>query len=163
MAVGERSVLRSAPELREDHALSYLRAALAEAGTESETQDRDALIELALMYVERSAGIEDIIFTIAFVNGYHTTLAARGVPFNVSAEQLFLSHNAYPTLFLSQSRSAGTSTVVLQSTTTVNHDLLLKHYVWYSSLKNSLSRSDFIREMRAFAESEGGSLDMLDI
>ena len=160
IAPRERAILRAAPEIREDYALGYLRAALAETGAESETQDRDALIELSLMYRERSAGIEDIVSTIASVNAYHTTLSARGLPVNVSAEQLFLSHNAYPTLFLSQGQSMGTSTVVLQSTTTVNRDLIRKHYVSYSSLKDSLSWSDFIREIQSFIKSEGGSLDI---
>ena len=160
VAARERAVLRSSPYLREDYAIGYLRAALAETGTGSETQGRDELVELALMYLDRAAGLEDIISLIAFVNSYHVTITERGAPFNMLPQQMFLSHSAFPTLFLAHNRSAGTSTVAIQSPSATTREILLARYVSYSSLKDSRARDEFIRELRAYSESEGGYLDI---
>ena len=152
IAAAERTLLHSSADLREDYAVAYLRAALAETAGSAEQAHSD-IVELALMYRYRSAGLDDIILSIASVNAYHATIVQSGVPFDVSARTLFLSHSAYPALFLAHP-SVGSTTVSIQSPTAASRDALLRNYRLYSSLRNTMSQDDFIREIRAFVKSE---------
>lgn len=153
IAKAESAVLRTAPELREDYAVAYLRAALTEAATS--TPEQNELTDLALMYLDRAAGLDEIISIIALTNSHQAALVARGVPFGGFKWEMFFSHSAYPTLFLSLNPSAGTSSVALQTPDKTNRDHLLKKFVPYSSLKSSLSRDEILHNLRAFMLSEG--------
>ncbi|OGG56787.1 hypothetical protein A3D71_00380 [Candidatus Kaiserbacteria bacterium RIFCSPHIGHO2_02_FULL_55_20] len=159
IAAAEQALLRSSAELREDYAVAYLRAALAETAGPAE-QDHGNLVELALMYEDRSAGLDEIILSIASINAYHATLVRRGVPFDVSVRTLFLTHSAYPTLFLAQNPSAGGATVSVQSPSAAARDLVLRNYRAYSSLRATMSQDDLIREIRAFVKSESNASDI---
>ena len=158
IAATEQGLLRSSADLREDYALSYLRAALAETG--SGGQERSDLVELALMYEDRSVGLDEIILSIASVNAHHANIVERGVPFVLSARTLFLTHSAYPTLFLAQNPSAGGATVSVQSPSAAARDLVLRNYRAYSSLRATMSQDDLIREIRAFVKSESNASDI---
>src|SRR3989344_293449 len=93
-------LLKNPRILYEGDAIGYLEAAVEESATgkNEDSATKNALTDIVLMFNEKSAGLEFLIDDIARVNTNDLRLKKSGVPFDVSASNLFLTHSAFPSL-----------------------------------------------------------------
>lgn len=142
-----QSFLETAQEgVPEVAATQYVKDAL-ESGIE-----KDQLLQQYLTLTEKSAGLHLLVADIADTLRADLALSAKGVPFDFSAKKLFISHAAFPSLFLMHNPSVGSSTLTLKSAGTTT--AFFKEAELYTTLRNSLSRFTIITELRRFFQYE---------
>lgn len=151
IAVAQRDrFLAQSGVLREDDALQYLQAALAQTENQDPSGAYADMIPILLMFDERSAGLDTLVGMIASIDDTDAHMKMNGVPFDVTSSTLFLTHSAFPSLFLSQNPAAGDSPVVLTESNTNNFEKLLSNYVTYFSIRASVPEQTIVQNMRAF-------------
>ncbi len=159
LAVPARNLLLESPLVTYEHdATLYIQTALAELRTRKDPSSKaikKELTNLTLMFKERSAGLEFIVENIAKINSTDLHLKETGVPFDVSARTLFLTHSAFPSLFLSQNPSAGAVTVRLYSRNKKDLETLFSGVKRYSDLRLSVPREKIVADIRTFLKMEG--------
>ncbi len=139
--------LLSRPFYSEADARSYVAAALASVPD-------DDLIALSLIFENRGAELEKTVQRIADIELNDLRLKEEGVPLDLRAEYLLLVHSAYPTLFQSYNPSFGAERVSLREKNAADLKELLQRKIPYSILRESVSREDIIRDMRAHSDFE---------
>ncbi len=103
-------------------------------GTAREAIDRTAhekdiyeVAELLLMFIERSARLESFVGMIAHVHESRLLNQRKGIVMNNSAHNLFLTHSAFPSLFLTHNPDAGTTIATMTSTDPRSQEYYIKH------------------------------------
>lgn len=157
----ERTRLLSSTTYRDSDAIAYLGAAAREISSnglaESDATLRD--LETVLnMWQERNGGLDVLVSLIASVNNYDIKLSARGVPFDLRARTLFLSHSAFPSLFLAMSPSAGVSSVTLRETTSTDLTSIHANIISYTELVRTVPREKIMHDLDALRSFEGISV-----
>ena len=153
IAPEERMPLVSQGPLSESDVAAYLRSALAHEAQTPDTNLHD-LVRLALLYNDRTSGLESEISEIVTINGAHVADARRGVPFDVSAADLFLTHNAMETLFLADNPSTGSTTVSQYTFVSNNLKLLYSSWLPYSKLVSTVPLDKLRHDIRAMVDFE---------
>ena len=154
----QRASLLSHAAFRETDALAYLREATAEITAEKLPESdaaQSGLENLLNLWREQSAGLDMLVSTMAQVDKQDAGLHAQGVPFDVSAKTLFLTHSAFPSLMLTQNLSAGTSTISLREADAVDFALLSLHMIPYSTLLKTVPREQLTHDLNTFLSFEG--------
>lgn len=137
--------------LREDAAIRYLRAALEESAAEpASTEAFEELIAVALMFTDRGADLDAVVREIADVGSADLRLKESGVPFDLSAATLFLTHSAFPTLFQSYNPSFGSRTHALRRAHVADAVAVASMYRPYTALRRAVSREKFVRDLSTF-------------
>ena len=103
--------------LSEEDAKAYVEEALLDAEELSPSEIRQ-FEELSLMLDDRSARLDVLIHKIALVVKQRATQHQEGLPFEVSMPFMFLTHSAFPSLFLSHNSGAGLSDISLTQVAT---------------------------------------------
>ncbi len=159
LAVPARNLLLESSLVTYGHdAALYIQTALAELKTRKDPFSeaiKKELANLTLMFNERSAGLEFIVEDIVKVNSTDLHLKETGVPFDVSARTLFLTHSAFPSLFLSQNPSAGAVNVRLHVQNKKDQETLFSGVKRYSDLRLSVPHEKIVSDIRAFLKMEG--------
>lgn len=94
--------------MNERDAVAYVRTWNHSLPTDVPDQNEQTL--LLRMWRERSAGLEYLIQNIASTTQTDLLLKNQGAPFDLNAATLFVTHAAFPSLFLMHNKSAGQST-----------------------------------------------------
>ncbi len=153
----ERAVFLSSQDLDERIARQYLRAVLNEvtATKEASESELNDTISVLNMFYERSGGLDHLVGEIATIDAGDAQARRNGVPFDVSAKTLFLTHTAFPSLFLGGNNSAGTTQLNLRNRDQKNFAGLIAYYnLRYSSIRATIPRKQIIHDLRAFAAFE---------
>ncbi len=159
LAVRARNqLLRSPVVVYENDAASYIGTAMSELkdgkGSTSEKM-KNELTNLVLMFHERSAGLEFLVKNISDANAADLRLKEAGVPLDISARNFFLTHSAFPSLFLSHNPSAGAVDVHLNVQNKNDTEKFLSSIILYSNLRLSVPREKIVADIRAFLKMEG--------
>lgn len=143
-----RASLVSGAPLMESSAVTYLRAILSR---EEATPDNnlDGVIILALEYNNRTAGLDKVVSKIATVNDNHIADVARGVPFDISAPDMYFTHSAMQSLYLANNPSAGLSNASSRSNDIGNTKLFFKNFKTYTDIRSSSSVETITQAVRA--------------
>lgn len=157
-AEAARASLFSGPVFKEPDAVNYTREAAAEITAkklpESDPAQSD-MEDLLNMWNERSAGLDMLVSTMVQVDRQDIGLHAQGVPFTIDARTLFLTHSAFPSLFITQNRSAGTSRLSLRETNADDLAALYSHMIPYAVLVKTVPREKILHDLSAFLSFEG--------
>lgn len=152
LAPHERSALLKEKPYSSSRALSYLRTALESA---VDPADLRSLEELALECEERSAGLEAIVRGIVTTDEQDLALARDHIPIDIDARTLFITHSAFPSLFLMQNPAAGSTSVSLRDTTQSGEQrTLAAHVLSFRALSKTVPTSELIRDVDAYLEFE---------
>ncbi len=103
------------------------------------------ILETALIFNQRSAGLEGIVGQIAYINAHDLETAISGAPFDVTADALFLTHMAIPSLFLFHQLGAVS---LLATSTDTDMREFHNHFKPLSSVLNNITQDALISEMR---------------
>jgi hypothetical protein len=153
LAPTERERFLNDSALREQNAILYLRAALADQKlSENDTTHRTAL-EIVLMFEQRSAGLELLVNDIVSVTRNDLRLMRENIPFDLRADKLLLSHSAFPSLLLAHK---GAMREILYEEHSVRDSNAFGPYaLQYSDLRETVSREKLVSDLRAFLTMEG--------
>ena len=153
----ERTRLLSSATFRDSDAIAYLRAAAAEMSIEDPVGFDAAEKELGAvlnMWRERNGGLDVLVSLIVSVNNQDMKLSARGVPFDLSARTLFLTHSAFPSLFLALSPRTGVSPITLRETTSTDASSIRADVIPYTELVRTVPREKIVHDFEAFLSFE---------
>lgn len=154
----ERSALLRGPVYREASAISYVRSAATDitaAHLAEESPDVSAFEDLLGLWNERSAGLDLEVGVIAAVDARDAMLHASSTPIDVDARTMFLTHSAFPSLFLAENRSVSTFGIPLRDTNPSDLVQLRTHLISYSALLHKLTWSQLQHDLNAFLTFEG--------
>ncbi len=154
----QRKALLSERIYTQSIAIDYLSAVVAEIETQKKSESGpqlSALEEVLNIWTERSSGLDMLVSTIAAVDGTDVNLHANNVPFNIDARTLFLTHSAFPSLFLAQNRSAGRTTISLRTHSRADQAALAPNMIPLNVLNKTVSQSKIFHDINAFLIFEG--------
>ena len=136
LAQSMREALVDQDFTRETDARNYLHALLMEfeEGTVEDTNVRNRIIELHLMYSQRSAKLDHLLAHMAR-NILQSRLSSNEVELSADINDLFVTHHTFPSLFLTHNTSAGNATLVYPERLGDEYSLLLEDLVPYSELR----------------------------
>ena len=105
-----RKNLPEAPLQEPDGTISEKRLRVYLNQPQADPSQDDARIhdELTLMLYQKSAGLDRLVARISTVLSTHLSQHKNNIPFDMSAPDLFITHNALPSLFLLHNPHAGT-------------------------------------------------------
>ena len=106
------------------------------------------------MWRERNGGLDVLVSLIVSVNNQDMKLSARGVPFDLSARTLFLTHSAFPSLFLALSPRTGVSPITLRETTSTDASSIRADVIPYTELVRTVPREKIVHDFEAFLSFE---------
>lgn len=112
------------------------------------------IIEILLMFENKSAGLDYIVGEVAGLLNIDRKAQENGVPFDNNPKSLFATHTAFPTMFLSHNPSAGVSTIEIKRPNELNYIKLLDRYREFSSLRHTVPMSIFEHDTHEFDEFE---------
>ncbi|OGG56908.1 hypothetical protein A3D71_00275 [Candidatus Kaiserbacteria bacterium RIFCSPHIGHO2_02_FULL_55_20] len=154
----ERTRLLSSTTYRDSDAIAYLRAAATEvnsdgfAGSDATLKDLETVLN---MWRERNGGLDALVSLIVSVNNQDMKLSARGVPFDLRAHTLILTHSAFPSLFLALSPRTGVSPITLRETTATDATAIHADVIPYTELARTVPREKIVHDLDAFLLFEG--------
>lgn len=147
LAMQERDAFLYNPlMLDEQLAKKYVSAAYA-----AEPSNED-IGEVSRMFLEKSAGLEDVVKYISRVIAVDVMQYDSGVPFDLSARTLFLTHSAFTSLFLNQNASAGSTQVKPFVVDEEARSTFEKTFTPFSVLQRSVSKDKLVHDIRALIE-----------
>jgi hypothetical protein len=156
IAPNVRGPLMSQAPLTESDTAAYLGAALTQEKT-SPDADLGDIVRLALTFNDRAATLDGIIGDIARVNDNHVRASEQGIPFDLTARDLFLTHTALPTLYLADNPSSGETPVSLISSPVQNSLEIYLHVMKpYSTLMQTEPQSSLLHDIEATMSFETG-------
>jgi hypothetical protein len=135
--------------IREEDALSFLFDTW-----EKYPNMRNALVPFVNQWREKSAGLEDLVLDIARNDLVDVELFENGVPYELDAKTLFLTHSAFPSLYLLHNPTAGTFSAPLREKTEDDLEEYLSRVELYSKLRETVPRSKIVEDLRSFLEFE---------
>ncbi len=142
-------LLSTASAWYESDAYAYMRAALAETPVQKETLSvRTELETITLMWKERAAGLDGVVANIARTGSNDIAMYKSGVPYDVSAQTLFLTQSAFPTLFLADTRSKDMPHAETEKAANSSH--FPSALVTYSDIRAIVSRDRIVHDLREF-------------
>lgn len=127
-------------------AIAYIREATDLAKDESlPAEYAQEILSTALIFNQRSAGLDAVVAQITYINQHDLALAKAGAPFDLNAETLFQTHTAAPSLFLFRQIGALSplDTATLEDWRTLN-----KKFESYSNLRSRVTDDFIIRQIR---------------
>ena len=133
-------------------AVQYLRDNVSNTNATSTTNATERLnndIAVMLMFNEKSAGLDNIVGQIADIVTRDIRIANNGVPFDVSARTMFLTHAAFASLFLTQNDSAGTTPVEVTAQDSYDTQIFLSQLVRYFPLESDIPRALIVQSVHA--------------
>lgn len=145
--------------LHEDDALSYMNDAFSQvlASPRESAAALHSLTDAYNRYRNGGAGLDALVAQIAEINKKNITLAEGGVGYDLTARTLFLTHSAFPSLFLMTNPSAGRSKLHLRETIRENEARDLSAYaLTYSVLRERVTREKIIHDIRAIRALDRG-------
>lgn len=156
IAAPERAQLLEDPNsLREDAAIAYIRAIIAELPHQRSYALREEIIGLVQMFTQRSAELDYLVGEIGRTSLADVGVQQSGAPFNNDAHTLFLTHSMTASLMLAHNPYAGSTFVGVTNKDPKTRADLRDQYVAYSSLRFSTSVSEIVRNIRALDAFEG--------
>ncbi len=159
LAVHARNRLLGSPMVvYENDATTYIQTAIEELRfhtNQSSRETKNELINLLIMFNEQSAGLEFLVEGIEMVNSTNLHLKEAGVPFDLSARNLFLTHSAFPSLFLSHNPSAAAVDVRLNVQNKKDQEILFTRVKRYSLLRLSVPHEKIVADIHAFLKMHG--------
>ena len=153
----QSALLRGSGPLTEWDALAYLRSARNETVTDGSEHEFETVNDLIRIYRDRSIGLDTIISQIAYTNDVHATRVAQGIPYHISPLYLFLTHSAYPTLFLTDNPSAGRSIISIREPDSYadTRSIFERNFTTYSYLIGTVSRDKILHDIRVLLKFDG--------
>ncbi len=148
IAVPERAKLLEESPFTEWDALSYLHAATKELYATGAWPEFEEANDLARAYIDRSVGLERVVYEIGITNAAHAARVKEGAVFDISAYFMFATHTAYPTLYLGVSPSAGNPPIVLREQNALNKERVDSTYSTYLSLIKSVPKELLVENIR---------------
>jgi hypothetical protein len=145
LAPALRSELLSGDVLYQSRAERYITAALQSASRAEES----SLIDLALQFNQKTARFDKLIAQIARTDEEDAWFSQNGVPITLTPKQLFLTHMASLSLFVTLG-----SVSIRTPLSATQKETEKKTLPTYSSLSSDVSRSTFIENLRAFFQWE---------
>ncbi len=156
VASEERSELLT-PPIYEDAAVRYIRAALPRL-EKSEGNERNELIDLSLMFVNSSAGLDVLLHEISAVTKKNIEQAGAAQIAPQSAKFLFLSGSAFASVFQMYNPSAGGHRLTLYGAIS-SEEMQRKLRRFFSD--SQLSRSQIVQSIRVHMLYESGAYNNL--
>ena len=132
---------------RESDATVYLRAALTEVHDATTTNE---LTEAGLMFVDHGGNLESTVLQAAQTGTRDASLAASGVPFDLSGRDLFLTHSAFPTFFQFYNPSFRTDGDGLRAHDAAASASLSLHVTPYSTLREKIPEAAILSDLERF-------------
>lgn len=158
LAIPARGQLLKNPRATfEEDAIAYIQSAFLELSARKDSAlrpTRNDLINLILMFHEKSADLEFLIDSMIRTYGADLRLKTSGVPFDLTANYLFLTHSAFPSLFLLQNPSAGTANVSIRVQNDKDAAIFFSHTKRYSLLQTTVGREKIVSDIHAFLKME---------
>ncbi len=115
VALSKRAPLLGTGPVSQGDAVRYVEAALREVKKNALTiKEQNELFEILLMSKDHAAGLDSVVATIASAYAQYERLNNIGAQFSLSAKFLYLTHSAFPTLFMLQSQGGGLQPITLQ-------------------------------------------------
>jgi hypothetical protein len=149
VAVKERDELLEHDRfISEVSARKYINVALKEL--EPKDERRRIFEELDLVIKERNADLDKLIYKISEINHIRLQQQYDGLPFDVSAHTLFLTHSAFPSLFLAHSPSAGDSKINLTIVEQKNKEEYIRVHKDFFELEREVGIEKLIDDTREF-------------
>jgi len=111
-------------------------------------EERRAIEQLYLMARDRSAHMDALVRVIASVIENMIVKAESGVPFQTAADNLFITHSAFPSLFLTHSPGAGAAPLHLTVHDQRGTEQFLQKHTLYS---DTISEVTFAEIMEDFS------------
>ncbi|MFZ2886840.1 MAG: hypothetical protein WA021_03405 [Minisyncoccia bacterium] len=153
IAEEEGKKLTDAEALFEEDARSYIHAAIETTRTRPH-EERTEVLELARMMRNGSAGLEITVRSIADVLSAHIRKKETGVPFDLSPKHLFITHSAFPSLFLSRNEMFGTTTSLHISEHAADMEKFMTSVRRYSNLRFEIPDAELQRDVYEFLKFE---------
>lgn len=154
LAPEENARLLQNPAVRnESEARRFLEAALDDR--ENLPQETVHELEmLAMMFEQRSAGMADIVEEIDHVVRRSMQNAASGIPYLTDARSMFISHTAFPSLFLAHHPSVSVHGFREQPTDD-DRAAFERRFRPYGELRPHVPRTELIEDITALLRVEG--------
>jgi hypothetical protein len=153
----ERTILLSEPVYREADAVSYLHAVTIEIGAEHRAETdlvQRELEELLHMRTDRAAGLDMLIATMATVNALDANLKADGMPIDISAQNLYMTHTAFPSLLGIGNPVGNSSAHPLRIANADDAAILSQRMIPYSELVKTVPRDVLLHDVATFQSFE---------
>ncbi len=150
-----RSALLSTGDVwYESDAYVYTREALIEVLTQANSPgELRELEEIVLLWSSGSAGLDLIVANIVRITQNNLDTYAEGAPHDLSAQTLFLTHAAFPTLLLASDTSREMLYITPKARSTSNGTL--PALVTYSDIRFDEHRDRIAHDLREFLVHEG--------
>ena len=158
-AEAERSLMRSHTIVREPEAIAYVKQTASEITARELSRGDPVLTDfeaLLNLWQEKSAGLDEYVAAIASISEENARRHENGIPVDVSALTLFLTHSAFPSLYLTHNPSAGDSPLSLR-TDPVPTDVekSKKIYLRFTDLVRAVPRAELARDTQTYLSFEG--------
>ena len=149
-----RTKLLSTPSIvSEKIAREYLHELLREA-TNMETgmnlNNVNDIENLILMFQDKNGGLDSLVREVADINNTDVHLWRTGIPFDLSARYLFLTHSAFLSFFLAHTNLEPQPYDQFRSIREEDTALYLKQIIPYTQLRHRLSRERILADVRSF-------------
>ncbi len=151
----QERIVRDLFHLEEADAINYLRAAVLGASADTSTEERRVLAHLALLFNERSAGLEYLVSDMVDIHRTDLRLRAKGAPIDLQSDTLFLTHTAFPSLFLAHQPTEGDTGTRLRTQQYDDQRRLFSRIKRYSDLRLSVPHEKIVADIHAFLKMEG--------
>lgn len=113
---------------------------------------QNELLDIALIFNGGTSGLDSLVQDIANVLAIDIALKKKGVPFDLSAQNLFLTHSALTSLFLGHDVSTGLPEVsAIESSEVATSEIMQK----YSEMRITIPRDVILENIRSTARFEG--------
>ncbi len=159
--------LGQAAETQNVYAESKARAFLQEAisavkdGSSPLSMNDQHLVESLTLMFDRGIALDPLVLRIATITRGSVHLAEAGIPFDITARKLFLSHSALPSLFAMQRHQTTDNERSIYENDGNTLSLLLSERARYSDLRETIPAEKLRNDISAFIdfEKEGQSPD----
>lgn len=150
--------LLGAPVVQESDAASYMLSVGQELMAQAypSRDATEAFKRLLLLWREKSAGLDDLVRSVALVAHTDAELHAKGVPIDVDAQTMFITHSAFPSLFLTQNPYAGPGVSPIRDKNAEDFQAYLSSVASYNTLRSTVPRGKIIHDLQAFSRFENG-------
>lgn len=113
-------------------------------------EDQDAFLTLVHMMNNRTADLDVLVRQIAQVLRTDIEIHDGGAPFDITAAKLFLTHSAFPSLFLAFNPSAGETSVHIRRQSAGDIAAFNQSSILYSQIRGHIPREKIISDIEAF-------------
>lgn len=152
-ATTSRARLLAESSAQERLARAYIRQLVEEVRNRPDYPHLASLEDLLNRWKERTAKMEMLVGWIAEVNLRDAQLASQGVPYDLDASSLFLTHSAFPSLFLTQSDMRDIPSINIRDASYTA--TLPGNITTYTRLRRTENVEKIRKDTRAFLEFEG--------